>query len=335
MQKSNALMLHKSAGIFKTFCYDMEILPSYTPLFLIDLQGKIVEKRRFNVSEDDFSNIVSITAASDRKLLAESMRLYDVYVLEALFGNGKDFFVVSKDKHGFSRCVVVSCSDENCTKLHEYFEKLSCYKDYIDSFSSLSFNANAKTPALRIFRSRLNGASELLRLSENGGTGRTLAFPLRLALEKLSRFVVSSQDFSDFSIITEGIPENTAVRTSENFFKLTASLLGFLMRQSKSGTVKIRMQQMGGKSGAHICFSTNSDGFENKMLKNALVKAFRRSEIDVYTAEDNGESMFCITVEYVHEAGMLLSDVETVMHEIDEMMADESFSDLYCMSADI
>ena len=334
MQNADAVTLHKSHLLFKDFCYDMEILPSYTPIFLIDSRGRIAEKRKLSLSESDFSNIVSITAKEDALQLSEAMKLRDVFVIEASFGKGKDFIVVSKDKYGFSRCVVVSCSDENCTKLHEYFEKLSSYKDYLDSFASLSFGNGIRTPAVRIFKSRMSGALELLRLSENGTEGRKLSFPLKLAIGKLADFALSLQDFCACSIDVDGVGANIAVKTSENFFKLTVALLGLMIRQAKGTDVKIRAIE-DGEGGVYINFGIKGKEFDNEMFRDALVRAFRRSGIDAFTTMGDGEINFCIRTERLIETGVILSDAEKIMLEIEELISDNVVSDLYFMTADI
>ncbi len=335
MQTNYPVMLHKSKMLFKKFCYDMEVLPSYTPLFLVDSQGRIIEKRKLSIEKDDFLNIVSLTAEDDKTGLAEGMLLHDVFTVEAKAGRGKDFIVVSKDTHGFSRCVVCSSSDRGCVRLHDYLERLSCYKDYLDSFSHLSFSPMARTPALRIFKSRISGASELLRLSEFGNECRMLSFPLKLALEKLSGFAVAASGDTKCRIDLSMVGGNIAVKASENFFKLVISLLGLEMREAKSDCIKLSSHLSADGKSIYINFIADADEFESRMFKDALVKAFRRSGFDVFTSADNGKIGFSVGVEIEKKTAEVLSDSERILGEIDFVLSDEIIRNLYLMTADI
>lgn len=335
MQTNYPVRLHKSKTLFKKFCYDMEVLPSYTPLFLIDTAGRIIEKRKLTLSADDFLNIVSITSSDDKVLLDEGMLLYDVFAVETKSGQGKDFIVVSKDEFGFSRCVVCSCSDKGCVRLHDYLEKLSCYKDYLDSFACLSFSPMARTPALRIFKSRISGASELLRLSEFGDEGRILSFPLKPALEKLACFSMTVSENAKCRIDTDGVQENAAVRVSENFFKLVISLMGLVMRESKADSIEVSSQPSKDGKNIYINFFATSDGFENRMFKDAVIKAFRRSGLDIFTFEGDGRIGFSVGVEIEKKAEIVLSDSDRILGEIDFVLSDEIIRNLYLMTADI
>ena len=138
MQKNIPLARHKASRLFSKFCADMTMLPSYTPIFLVDAGGQITEKKNLKIT-DGFSDIASVTDERDLAALVSYHSRYDAFAVRTSEGDGKSFIVVSKDRSGFSRCVVCSVSENGCVKLRDYYEKLACYKDYLDSFASLLF----------------------------------------------------------------------------------------------------------------------------------------------------------------------------------------------------
>lgn len=330
MQKNTPVALHRVPKLFAKFCSDMEILPSYTPIFIIDGRGRIVEKK--NVAQSGaFPNIVCMVSNNDMGLVLSGRKTDDAYAVEASFGEGKDFIVVSKDEDEFSRCVVCSASENGCVKLRDYLEKLSCYRDYLDSFASLVFSSSARTPVMRMFRTRISGATELLRLSEDGEKGRNVSIPLRLALEKLAGFALSERFGRKAQIVLDGVSPDISVSVPDSFFKLVISVVAMQLRHSKSGKISISAQTSLQNGTAVITMF--GDGFSGaeELYNNAIVKAFERAGLMCRMENETFE----FVLELSHEKTEILMDSEPIIARIDMAFADELISDMYFTIADI
>ncbi len=330
MQKNTPVALHKVPKLFTKFCADMEILPSYTPIFIIDSRGRIVEKK--NIAHcGTFPNIVCMVSNDDMGLVLSGRKTDDAYAVEASSGEGKDFIVVSKDDDEFSRCVVCSASENGCVKLRDYLEKLSCYRDYLDSFARLVFSSSARMPVMRMFKTRISGATELLRLSEDGEKGRNVSLPLRLALEKLGNFALSERFGRKAQIVLDDVSPDISVSVPESFFKLVISVVAMQLRHGKHGRINISAQTSLQNGTAVITMS--SDGFADVggLYNNAVVKAFERAGL-VCRAKDE---IFEFVLELSHEKTEILMDSETIIARIDLAFADEIVSDMYFTIADI
>ena len=333
MQKNLPIALHKVPRIFSKFCADMSMLPPQTPVFLIDTGGRIVEKKNLKNSEA-FENIVAVTDTRDRALLIHSHYDCDAFAVRSGDGGGKDFIVVSKDSYGFSRCVVCSVSENGCVKLHDYYEKLACYKDYLDSFVSLVFSTDARVPVLRLFKMRLSGVTELMRLSEQGGAGRRFSFPLKPALEKIASVARVMDGSGATQMPSDGIPGDVTVNAPEGFFKLMLSVSALLLRCSADGCVKVASQTTHDEKRVRLFMSAKGKP-DSSMYVDALVRAFERTGIEC-SLEVSGESMsFSCELAAGGKRAEIVSDSAEFDLRIERMLSDENVLNLYRTVADI
>lgn len=333
MQRS--INLHKSRKAFSRFESDMEILPSYTPIFLIDGRGRIVESRKLRAAKNGFSNIISEICENDRNFFLLAQNSHDAFAVEAFFGDGKDYLVVSKDDFGFSRCVVCSLSENNCMRLDDYYEKLSCYKDYLDSFSSLMFSSNIRTPVLRMFRMRLNGASELMRLSEGKGNDRMLTFPFSVAADKLCNVAKMLHNGADIEVGTYGSGGDVVISAPESFFKLVLCLIAYGVRCSRDGKVKVSARELHDRNLAQITLSVKAASFDSDMYTKALSGAFERSGFPFELARDRDGMTFSFVSLLGEKREEVLSDSAVIATEISNLLSQESIYDMYRTVADI
>ena len=335
MQRTNAVNLHRSGRIFSVFERDMEILPSYTPLFLVDTRGRVVENRKLNMSKGGFSNIISEVCEEDRAFFVSSHGSKDAVVVRAVFGDGKDYIVVSKDSDGFSRCVVCSLSENNCMHLHEYYEKLSCYKDYLDSFSSLVFSCAARTPVLRMFRTRINGTAELLRLTEGKAADKMLRFPFDIAAGKLCDVAKAMHRDAGSDIFIDIHGEDVVINAPESFFKLVLCLMAYGLRCSRSGEVSLSAKEIPGQQLALISLSAKEFSDESEIYIKALSGAFERAGLPFKSEIEGNEMVFSFVSELAREREEVLSDSAVIAREITGILLQEGVFNMYSTVADI
>ena len=259
----------------------------------------------------------------------------DAYAVRGRIDDGKNFIVVSKDRDGFSRCVVCSYSEDKCIRLHDYIEKLCSYKDYLDSFSSLAFSSAARLPAKRLFRMKLSGALELVNLAsgrENDGE-RRFSFPVSLALEKLCAFASKTGsgvvEFSD-----KGVDAETVVNAPEAFFRLIVSAAALVMRHGVNAKVSVSAEKLTDDL-ARIVFVTQSRKEGRDIYESALVSAFRDRGIDCRVLDDAKEYSLFVDVPLEKREKIVLADVYEISTRIDFLISEQVLMDMYCTISDI
>ena len=307
--------------------------PSYTPIFLVDISGQITEKRNLKIS-DGFYSLVSLTCEKDRALLVSSHFDYDAFAVRTSDGEGKDFIVVSKDESGFSRCVVCSVSEKGCVKLHDYYEKLACYKDYLDSFVSLVLSSDSRVPVLRLFRMRISGVTELMRLSEEGGAGRKFSFPLKTAMQKISSVALAVDGSRNHQMSLDGIDEEITVNAPEGFFKLMLSVCAFLLRCSSGNGVSLSAEKHK-DDGVVRLYASVSGRPDFVMYVEALTRAFERTGIPCNFECADGRVSFECELKSAAKRADIVSDSGEFELRVENMLAMESVLDLYRTMADI
>jgi hypothetical protein len=300
---------------------------------MTDISGQIIERKNLKIT-DGFLSIAGLTHEKDRALLVSSHFERDAFAVRTADGEGKDFIVVSKEKHGFSRCVVCSVSENGCVKLRDYYEKLACYKDYLDSFVSLVLSPDTGVPVLRIFRMRLSGVTELMRLSEEGGAGRRFSFPLKTAMQKISS-VAGRLDGGFASRIThDGIADEVTVNAPEGFFKLMLSVCAMFVRCSVSGEVKTKAISQSEEKTVKLCISCYGK-LDSEMYIDALARAFERTKIPCAFNHGDGRMSFECELKAAAKRAEIVSDSAEFELAVDKMLSDESVLDLYRTVADI
>ncbi len=328
---------HKSAQrIFSKFCMDMEILPPYTPLFLVDESGHIVNKKRLKTDKTDFESLYNLAADDEAPILYHKNRTCDAYAVCGKIDDGKNYIVVSKDKDGFSRCVVCSYSERGCIKLHDYIEKLCCYKDYLDSFANLAFSSMVRLPAKRLFRTKLSGAIELAELGSGAenDSERRISFPIATALDKLGAFV-SKSGGGRLELVQDGASFESVVNVPEVFLKLVVSAMALVLRHSRNSSVKVSALLMPSEKCVRIMLDAKSDGKNEDVYEKALVSAFEARGISCLVRESDGEYSLFIDAPLEERAELVLSDIEVVSLRLDELLSEKELSDLYFTISDI
>ena len=335
MPETCPVKLHKSALVFSKFCADMEMLPSYTPIFLIDRHGRIINKRKLSTSKDDFESIYNLVSDTETSFINESERACDAYAVKGKADDGKCFIVVSKDRDGFSRCVFCSYSEDKCIKLHDYIEKLCSYKDYLDSFASLAFSSMARLPVKRLFRMKISGAMELWELSSGTDSSeKRISFPIMLALEKLGAFA-SKANGAKIELVNAGKPVTSVVNVPEAFFKLAVSTMALVHRLSTNARVRVSVGEREQDGKVTITFSCKTNGKTDCIYQKALVSAFNERGMKSEALENDGEYTFAVHADVEKRAEAVISDVAFISKRIDAIVDDRVLSDMYFTISDI
>ena len=335
MQKTPPVRLHKSVAVFSRFCADMQILPSYTPIFLVDMSGRIIHKQRLITSKEDFESIYNLIHDEEISFIKEQSFVRDAYAVRGRIGDGKNFIVVSKDSDGFSRCVVCSYSEDKCIRLHDYIEKLCSYKDYLDSFSGLAFSSMARVPVKRLFRMRISGALELVNLASgfDRADERRITFPVSLALEKLSAFAAKMNGAS-FSFLSEGADSETAVSAPESFFRLAVSAMALVISHSANATVKVALK-LENADKVRITFTAKSRGEMQDIYERELISAFRQRGLECGISDNEKEYSLFIDVPVEKKKPLVVSDVAEISAQLDSVMDEQALVDMYYTISDI
>lgn len=336
MYKTSPVKLHRAATVFSKFCSDMEILPSYTPLFLIDLSGRIVNKRKLVTKKEDFESIYNLVFEQELPFMLEESACRDAYAVKGNIDDGKNFIVVSKDRDGFSRCVVCSYSEDKCIRLHDYIEKLCSYKDYLDSFSDLAFSSAVRLPAKRLFRMKISGATELVNLAmgKESDNGRRISFPVSLALEKLCAFA-SKASGGEAVLEKNQAAAETVVNAPEEFFRLVVSAAALVMRHGTNSKVHVSVKKNVKKQCARIAFTSKRGAGEKDIYERELILAFRRRGLDCDVTDGDDEYSLYIDVPLEKREKLVLSDVFAISVMLDDLMDEQVVRDMYYTISDI
>ena len=330
MQKHSPVKYRKVTSLFTKFCSDMEMLPSYTPLFMIDSLGRIVNRKRLSLSKESFESIYNLVDAGEIPFIHQKSKICDAYTVKGLVDDGKNFIVVSKDKDGFSRCVVCSFSEDRCIKLHDYIEKLYSYKDYLDSFSSLAFSSSLHIPAKRIFKTRISGALSLVELASglDKDMEKKISFPVFLALEKLCAFAEKANDAKVVLFGKDNCSESV-VNVPEAFFKLMTSAIALVQRHSINAAVSVYVQGVPCEEKVKITLICNSKHTENDIYERALLSAFREYGFECGVVDDGKEYALFFDMPLYTKAEIVLSDIIVISERIDALVADSVLVDMY------
>ena len=330
MQMHSPVKCRKSASLFTKFCLDMEMLPSYTPIFLIDSFGRIVGKKKLVTKKEDFESIYNLVDPDEISFIHENSEISDAFAVKGQVDDGKNFIVVSKDKDGFSRCVVCSFSEEKCTKLHDYIEKLYSYKDYLDSFASLAFSSVARIPAKRIFKTRISGALSLVELAS--GTERDMekkiSFPVSLALEKLCAFAAKANG-GKVLLHKEKTYTESVINVPEAFFKLMTSAVALVLRHSVNMQAEVFLENISSDKFVKITLKSTSRQGKADIYERALVSAFREYGFECDVLDDGKEYALLITSPVYRKAELVLSDIAEISERIDFLIDDDNLHDIY------
>ena len=327
---------NRAQRIFSRFCMDMEMLPPYTPLFLVDESGHITNKKGLKTSKTDFESLYNLVSQAEAQSLFHKMHTCDAYAVSGKLDDGKNFIVISGDSDGFSRCVVCSYSEKGCVKLHDYIEKLCSYKDYLDSFSNLAFSSMARLPVKRLFKIKLSGALELAELSAGtqNDSQRRISFPIGVALDKLAEFVAKSGGGS-IELLRQGSDFDCVVNVPELFFKLMVSAMANAVRYGRNGKVQVSAKALPRDKSVRITLLAKGGEQGEAVYEKALVRAFEARGMLCGIREYDGEYMFYVDLPVKDIDKAVVSDVDVVLKEIDGLMSEQALSDLYFTIADI
>lgn len=336
MQKTPPVKLHKTAALFSKFCSDMEILPSYTPIFLVDMSGRIIYKQRLITSKEDFESIYSLVHDEEIVFMQERGLARDAYAVRGRVDDGKNFIVVSKDSDGFSRCVVCSYSEDKCIRLHDYIEKLCSYKDYLDAFSDLAFSSMARVPVKRLFRMKISGALELVNLASGNARAdeRRISFPLSLALEKLGAFA-GRTNCGSVSFINDDTFSETAVSAPESFFRLVVSAMALVIRHSTNAMVNVFVSKLSDTDNMRVTFVAKSRGNIQDIYERELVSAFRYRGLDCGISDNGKEYSLFVDLPVEKRKPLVVSDVAEISARLDSVMDEQTLIDMYYTILDI
>lgn len=330
MQKHFPVKYRKSASLFTKFCSDMEILPPYTPIFLIDSFGRIVNKKRLVTKKEDFESIYNLVESEEIPFIHESSKTSDAFTVKGRIEDGRNFIVISKDRDGFSRCVVCSFSEERCTKLHDYIEKLYSYKDYLDSFANLAFSSSVRLPAKRIFKTRISGALSLVELlsGDDNDTDKKISFPVSLALEKLCAFAAKANG-GNVSLKKESSFSESIINVPEAFFKLMTSALALVLRHSMNMIANVIVENVSSDDFVKITIKAASVHGESDIYERALMSALRVHGFECGVVYDKNEYSVFVTAPVYRKEELVLSDVAAISQRIDHIIDDAVLKDMF------
>lgn len=321
-------LLRKANVVFDKLCRDVHILPSDTPVFLIDTAGRIVCKRNLALSPSDFGSIYSLVNEDGAVYVQSCIPSTDAFVVESKDGKGKDYIVISKDEYGFSRCVVCSRGEKGVLRLHDFVARLCSYRDYLENFENLALSSMPKMPVKWLFGLKISGALELLDLSsKEREVERKMTFPLKAGLEKLSGLIQNIRN-GETEFLLEDIDDKTFVTAPEAFFKLVVSMCALAGRFSRTGAVKLKAQRIYERDAVRITAAVVGRGDENDIFEKALVSAFEALGFLCGIRDNSDGYSIYFEVGLAKPEAVTVSDSAYALSQIDALLEDDILSAL-------
>lgn len=217
---------------------ETDMLPRYTPIFLSDIAGRILNARNLKAEKDDFLSVARMISQSECEKYLSQREQNDCLVMH-MKSNPKDLLVLTKNDGDVLHGVICSYSEKNCIKLDEYYEKLLSYRDYLDSLTRISLVPQLHMPAIKLFEVRMGGVSQLLRFSSVSFRAHEyMDVPLSMLMEKVAGFVKNVSENSAMRISIDCDRDKSA-NIPVCFINLLVSCISLAVRHSRDAYVRM------------------------------------------------------------------------------------------------
>lgn len=333
MQKNHAVEYHSLQKYFAAFCNDTKLLPAKTPIFIIDSRMRIVLKRGQMPKGICFENLGGLLSRKEFEFFASVRKSEDASAVFLEDGKNKEFAVISGIQDGFSRCVVCSYCEDNCTGLSDYYEKLCSYKGYLDMFSGVSCSGYPRMPVTSMLRMRASGVYHLMNmalLEPSSAHLKESAVPFITALEKLAVFVGKTyENFGDIcKISVDG--DNVPVMLSVRLMNIIVSCMGFVARDSDDGNLFLDVSERNARLAVLSVSSKKKHIGRGGIYKDHILQMLDGMGISYRYSEKEGVCTFELELKRADVSETVMSEPEQIQEITDSCVSQKWLEDVIC-----